>query len=305
MKTLFFMFGLPGAGKTTWIKENLSALPRISADFIKKTYDDYDPDNPGAVHERSVKDAEKLFYTNLEESEDFSFDGGGISNSYSTRLITAAKKAGWKVVLVHIDTPLAVCLERNRERARTVPEEALVDKAVKLTRCLAKLSLLVDEVVTESYYTDKYLFFDMDGTLAAYQFLPIGIHGGIDFVDGEHFRYAPPVKPMLNRAEEFSVAGHSINILSAIPDGMCMVHKKEWLSREAPFIPDKNQHFIGNKRFKHEMLRNLLKKRKISFQDVLVIDDDHKVLDQLNSIGIHAVHPSMFLCMNPKGHHVT
>jgi hypothetical protein len=37
---------------------------------------------------------------------------------------------------------------------------------------------------------------------------------------------------------------------------------------------------------KHEMLRN-----------VLVVDDDHAVLDDLNSIGVHAVHPSMFLCM--------
>lgn len=34
----------------------------------------------------------------------------------------------------------------------------------------------------------------------------------------------------------------------------------------------------------------------IQFQ-LMKVDDDHAVLDSLNSIGVHAVHPSMFLCM--------
>jgi hypothetical protein len=31
--------------------------------------------------------------------------------------------------------------------------------------------------------------------------------------------------------------------------------------------------------------------------DQEVLDGNHAVLDDLNSIGVHAVHPSMFLCM--------
>jgi len=278
-------------------------MPYISADELKEAYEDYDPQNPQLVHERSVKEAEEEYNWRIAGGgEDFCFDGGGINNSYTSRMIDTAKEAGWRVTLVHIDTPLAVCLQRNAERERNVPTEDMIGKAVRLQRCLETLLDKTDSLITERYYTHKYVFFDMDGTVAAYQFLPKSVEGGINFVDGEYFRYAKPVPQMITHAKEFGnrsrvVTNPELFVLSAIPDANCCDEKKEWLAKHCPFIPVENQYFIGNRRYKHEMLRNVLRKRKIATKDVLVVDDDHAVLDDLNSIGVHAVHPSMFLCM--------
>lgn len=303
MKRLYMMFGLPASGKSSWIKE--SGLPYISADEIKESYDDYDKGSPQRVHERSVLQAERQFDERIATSnDDFCFDGGGINNNYTARMVQTAKESGWPVVLVHVDTPLAICLERNEARERHVPVDEIISKAVRLQRCLEVLTEQVDHVITESYYTHKHVFFDMDGTLAAYQFLPKSVEGGINFVDGEYFRHAKPVPQMIRHAKNFGPKGGAYDyikpkffILSAIPDSTCCDEKREWLARHCPFIPVENQYFIGNKRYKHEMLRNVLHKRKINTKDVLVVDDDHAVLDDLNSIGVHAVHPSMFLCM--------
>ena len=295
MKNLCMMFGLPASGKSSWI--NKECLPYISADEIKESYPEYDQGNPQAVHERSVKEAEEDYNHRIHDTEeDFCFDGGGINNSYTLRMVDLAKEHGWRVTLVHIDTPLAVCLQRNAERERNVPVEDMIGKAVRLQRCLEVLTDKVDEVITERYYTHKYVFFDMDGTVAAYQFLPKSVEGGIDFVDGEYFRHAKPVPQMIAHAKGFSQMGE-LFVLSAIPDATCCDEKREWLAKHCPFIPVENQYFIGNKKYKHEMLRNVLRKRKINTKDVLVVDDDHAVLDDLNSIGVHAVHPSMFLCI--------
>tara|TARA_R110000824_G_scaffold112318_3_gene261420 strand:- start:276 stop:1166 length:891 start_codon:yes stop_codon:yes gene_type:complete len=295
MKTLYFMFGLPGSGKSTWIAKNIPRIMNISADKIKMGYQNFNQKNPEEFHEQSVVEAERRFMGAIDNDVAFVFDSGGINNSYSARLIQKATEKCWHIKLVHIDTPLSVCLERNAARERNVPEDAIIEKAVKLDRCLNYLWRFTDEYVRVSYYTNRYTFFDMDGTLAAYQFLPLSTSGGIDFVDGEHFRYAKPVEPIIEKAKAAKTESF---ILSAIPDGTCLDHKREWLSKYCSFIPVKNQHFIGNKRYKHEMLRNLLKRKKIKNQDVLVVDDDHKVLDDLNKIGINAVHPSMYLCMD-------
>jgi predicted kinase len=295
VKRLYMMFGLPASGKSSWIKER--DLPYVSADEIKESYSDYDKRNPQQVHERSVKAAEEEFDQRIKNSDSqFCLDGGGINNSYTQRMVRNAKENGWSVVLVHIDTPLAVCIQRNAERDRNVPVEDMIGKAVRLQRCLETLTEQVDEVITESYYTHKHVFFDMDGTVAAYQFLPKSLEGGINFVDGEYFRHAKPVPQMIAHAKGFAQISE-LFVLSAIPDATCCDEKREWLAKNCPFIPVENQYFIGNKRYKHEMLRNVLRKRKINTKDVLVVDDDHAVLDDLNSIGVHAVHPSMFLCM--------
>ena len=43
-----------------------------------------------------------------------------------------AERYGCDVEALFFDVPLAVCLERNRKRARVVPEEALRAMAAKL-----------------------------------------------------------------------------------------------------------------------------------------------------------------------------
>jgi len=205
------MFGLPGSGKTTWIKDNGYNLPDseflwISADEIKIHLPLYNPKLPDLVHEESVRIAEELVYSTLKTGNNFILDGGGINNNYTKTIIDACHDHGYFVSLIHIDTPLEVCLERNNERIlaneRFVPPKAIIEKGIKLNACLNKIIFLVDAYVKVPYYTDKHVFVDMDGVVAAHQSLYKNEEGNVDFVNGEVFRYAPPVWPVINKLEQ-------------------------------------------------------------------------------------------------------
>jgi len=297
MRTVYFMFGLPGAGKTTWIQNRLDNFFDpiiISADEIKKQNPLYNPAFPEALHQLSVERAEQQLI-NAAKSLKYStifFDGGGINNKYNARLMSEVDQIGeYQIVLVNIDTPLAVCLERNKQRERTVPESAIIKKAIIKNRCYHRLLEYCDDVVDVPYYTNKHIFFDMDGTLAAYQHMPLDENGNINFTDGEYFKYARPVQPVLDRI----LNRDNVYILSAMPNSQSLREKEEWLDKHAPFIPKENRFFVGNKRYKYVEALSIIRSRKLDKRDVTVVDDDHQVLTSLNQVGVNAIHISEFL----------
>lgn len=294
-KKVYFMFGLPGAGKSHWIDSVRTdrTVPVLSADHIKKYHRDYnEKEQSSEIHEWSVKEAEELAYGLMTENcQEFYFDGGGINNKYNKRIMSRARDEGYLVTLVAIHTPLSICLERNQFRDRQVPEAAIIDKATRFLRCYENLKEISHKVIDVPYYTNKHIFFDMDGTLAAYQHLPLDTNGNINFTDGEFFRYAKPVRPILDRAATYS----NIYILSAMPNNLCLQEKQDWLDKYASFIPKENRFFVGNKRYKNVEILNLAKKMKLHKKDITVVDDDHAVLQSLNQCGINGIHVSEFL----------
>lgn len=293
------MFGLPCSGKSTWIKDNLKNFNNpiiISADALKENHPEYNPENPENIHEWSVKEAEKIFYQAIDEDkQDIIFDGGGINNSYNLRLNNYAKNNKNHTEIICINTPAEVCLERNEKRTRKVPRQAIIEKSIKFNKCLKNLEKVVDKVSIIEYFTNKNIFVDMDGTIAAYQHLPLDSFGCIDFISGEYFKNSIPVYPIIDKLKKYKEKGYNLYILSAIPDSICEKEKNEWLDKYCPFFEKENRFFIGNKKYKNVMLRNLLNKMKIDKKDVTVIDDDHQVLLNLNLLGINAIHVSMFL----------
>lgn len=286
-----FMIGLPGSGKSTWIKSNAEGYYIVSADKHKEFLSQAGPD----LHQKSVELADNEFHKFILEKKPVLVDGGGINNNYTRKQIEYARQNGYTVKLVVVDTPVSVCLERNKKRDRNfiVPQEAIIRKAVRFDRCLNNLLPLADEIETVEYYRNQIYFVDMDGTIAAYRYIPKDEHGGIDFVDGEYFSLAKPVLPMISKLQKLHISGKTINILSAAPDSMCQDEKLDWLDKHFSFY--NKAYFIGNKQYKFNMLNNIVKREKLDVRDITVIDDDHRILDVYNENGFHAIHPSMFL----------
>lgn len=286
------MFGLPASGKSTYIENNYdNSWMIISADKIKEVHPDYNESNPELLHEYSVEKAEEFFNKEVLIGTDIIFDGGGINGSYNKRLIRIAKQNGYNIQLVVLDTPAHVCLQRNRERTRKVPEQTIIDKAIRFEKCLHELSNMVDSVSFVKYYSNQNIFIDIDGTIGAFKQLPLDEFNCIDFMNGEYFRFIKPVWPVI-----FKLTGlySKLHILSAAPDNICQKHKNEWLDKFLN-INYNDRYFIGNKKYKSVMLRNIMKMKKLKPQDVTVIDDDHNVLLAYQEIGINAVHISEFL----------
>jgi predicted kinase len=135
MKKAILFIGLPGSGKTTYIQENIKGYHIVSADQIKMSHPQYNHADSAILHEWSVREAEIQMQIFSDEAIDICMDSGGVNNSYSLRIINMLKDKGYYVEIIFIDTPLNVCLERNRGRDRQVPETAIIDKSKKIYEC--------------------------------------------------------------------------------------------------------------------------------------------------------------------------
>jgi len=105
MRKAAILMGLPLAGKTTWINENIKnkSYRMVSADEIKERHADYDPDNIEKLHKYSVIEAEKLMWAVL---------GRYIDKSVTDRekVHTVLEEIGLKG-LISIDDAIDIILE--------------------------------------------------------------------------------------------------------------------------------------------------------------------------------------------------
>lgn len=145
--------GLPLAGKSSWIEEaNLFGYSVVSADKIKEEHPDYKPESAYKLHDYSVTKAEQEMNSISNTGVNIVMDGGGINNSYTIRIINMLKSKGYSVKLVHIKTPLSVCIERNKIRERKVPESEIIDKSKKENDQFNRLIKIVDDYEVVKYF---------------------------------------------------------------------------------------------------------------------------------------------------------
>lgn len=308
-KEAVFMLGLPASGKSTYIKENYDdTYQMVSADEIRLKHKDYDPIHPDLIHEECVALAEQEMYRLASLNTNIVMDGGSINNTYTLRIITKLKSMfDYSIKVVYINTPTRICIARNNDRIinseRFVPKSAIIDKSNMLTKCAYNLSAIADKFITVDYFSNKNIFVDMDGCVAAYQDLPVDEYGNVDMVGNEIFKYSLPVWDIIDRLR-VNFKPENIFILSASPNSICNDEKREWLKINLPFLKDENIFFVGNKTYKTVMLQNLIKKFKFEAKDVLLLDDEHKILEDGKKLNINVMHPSLFLAKIPE-HSVT
>lgn len=298
MKHAIFFIGLPGAGKSTIIKEKYKDWKIISADDWKESHPDYHPLTAHKIHQESVKWAEEEVYKSIEQNIDFVFDSGGINDNYALRIIKAVYDKKYYMKLHVINTPIHICFDRINNRERKVPFDDIADKAVKMNWCIEKQSPFFRDIIFHNYYTNKHIFFDMDGVLVEHQqyALPKINNTTVkpDFVNSHFFELAKPVQSVVDKCEFYS-KNSSIYILSVSPNSLCNQEKLSWLKKHCPWIKEENIFFVGDKRHKITTLIQLMNKLKLSKQDVTYIDDVHELIHEAENNFINAIHPSRFL----------
>ena len=157
MNYAILFIGLPGSGKTTYIEKNIKGYKVVSADELKYSNPDYDPAHPDLIHQWSVIEAERLMNEYSDDGIGICMDSGGVNNSYSLRIINMLKSKGYHVELIYINTPLDVCLERNRMRERFVPEDIIIDKSERIEECVNKQKLAADTFRHIKYNENGYV----------------------------------------------------------------------------------------------------------------------------------------------------
>ncbi len=121
--------GLPGSGKTTYLETH--RLPSLSSDAIRKLLADDETDQ--TIHARVFPTMRYLLYHRIAIGRPVTYmDATHLTPQERRPYIQIARLFNCSVEALFFDVPLEICKERNRRRARVVPEEALERMAAKL-----------------------------------------------------------------------------------------------------------------------------------------------------------------------------
>jgi predicted kinase len=121
--------GLPGSGKTTWFGRR--GITPLSSDLLRGIlFDDVEEQRYQGLVFSTLR---SLLRARLIARMPMNYvDATNLSIHERRQWIKMAKSFGYEVQAVFFDVPLEVCLERNRQRDRSVSEEVMRRMAEKL-----------------------------------------------------------------------------------------------------------------------------------------------------------------------------
>ena len=123
------LVGLPGSGKSTYLER--SRVTPISSDLMRQLLADDATDQ--TIHGRVFNCMRYLLRHRLAIGRPVTYvDATHLTPEERKPYIDIARWYGCDAEALFFDVPVEVCMERNRGRARVVPEEAMQLMAAKL-----------------------------------------------------------------------------------------------------------------------------------------------------------------------------
>lgn len=135
---LICLTGLPASGKTTFAKKLKSIITKeqdkfeveiIDPDVIRSaiTDDSFDPEKEELVR---IKNLNKIEH-NLRQNKIVISDDINYYTSMRHELKAIAHNMGCNFFIIHISSPLEVCLKWNKKRGKPIPDEVILKIAEK------------------------------------------------------------------------------------------------------------------------------------------------------------------------------
>jgi predicted kinase len=122
------MAGLPGAGKDTWVQNNLPAWPVISLDAVRRELSIDPRDDQGQVAQVARERAREL----LRQQRSFIWNATNVTRMTRRRVLDLALAYRARTRIVYVEAPFATILSRNHARGENVPERIIYHLLNKL-----------------------------------------------------------------------------------------------------------------------------------------------------------------------------
>lgn len=148
---------------------------------------------------------------------------------------------------------------------------------------------------------EKYVFFDVDGTLSEYRFKDqlyggrcpeLGCQSLEDLLFSNLFLNTRPLKTMQNVISNLDP--DKVFVLGTIVTNNEINQKYKWIEENYPNIKKDNIIFISSTMLKPDVIIEYAKKLNINVSDTVFVDDRLDVLRKAEELGIVAYHPSSF-----------
>lgn len=129
MNTLYICRGLPGSGKTFWARQFVSdrgfRATRVNRDDLRQMAHNgqYSPEREFFI----LRAAETMIAQALMAGYDVVSDDTNLQNYITKKLFSVAAICGRRVEWVMFETPIDVCIARDRKRQNPVGEHVIRD----------------------------------------------------------------------------------------------------------------------------------------------------------------------------------
>lgn len=147
---------------------------------------------------------------------------------------------------------------------------------------------------------DKYVFFDLDGTLSEYRFndhVSGGNEwGGQTFEElffGDVFVSNRPLATMVEFIQKLDL--DKVYVLGAITNNHEIDEKYIWLDKYYPFIKKENVIFVAHSSLKLVAIEQYAKKLNIKKDDIVFVDDTHATIREVEEAGYKSYHTTSFM----------
>ena len=143
-------FGLPAAGKSTWLRNHYDEEYIISADKIKESYPGYTHEKHGEFYKLAVQEAKERVFAALKDGRKLIvFDTGSINNKYSLEIFTEVAVSVdplYDIELIVFTADVDVCIAQDEGRPQSVGADVINEKAKNGPQALANLLPFVTKV---------------------------------------------------------------------------------------------------------------------------------------------------------------